>query len=158
MTIPLWTARILALAGFLDAAWLTASHFAGQSLTCGPGGGCEVVLTSGYATVAGIPVAAIGLAYYVVATVIAWTPRDAWTRGVARAFLGLETVALLVSAGLFWVQFARIHAWCRFCLFSAAVTVGLFVCAALLRRAVARGPGGAADPEPGGARGEGVGG
>lgn len=139
MTVPLWTARLLALAGFLDAAWLTASHFSGQSLTCGPGGGCEVVLTSRYATVGGIPVAALGLAYYVLATLIAWTPRDAWSRGVARTFLGLEAVALLVSGGLFWVQYARIHAWCRFCLFSAAVTVGLFACAVALHRAVTSG-------------------
>ena len=35
---PLWAARILALVGFLDAAYLTASHFAGLGLACGPGG------------------------------------------------------------------------------------------------------------------------
>ena len=88
VTFALWTARILALAGFLDAAWLTASHFAGEALTCGPGGGCEVVLTSEWATVGDVPVAAIGLAYYVVATLIAWTPQDAWYRGIALVFAG----------------------------------------------------------------------
>lgn len=136
MKSALWTARILAVAGFLDAAWLTASHLSGQTLTCGPGGGCELVLTSRYATVAGVPLAAVGVAYYVVATLIAWTPRDAWTRRLARVFLALETGALLFSGGLFWLQWARIHAWCRFCLFSAAVTTGLFVCAVVLARSV----------------------
>ena len=32
MTAALWIARILALAGFLDAAYLTASHYAGQAV------------------------------------------------------------------------------------------------------------------------------
>lgn len=141
MTFALWTARILALAGFLDAAWLTASHFAGEALTCGPGGGCEVVLTSEWATVGGVPVAAIGLAYYVLAVLIAWTPRGAWNRRIALVFAGVEGVALAVSGVLVWVQATRIHSWCRFCLFSALVTLGLFVCAVALVRAFPRAPG-----------------
>lgn len=141
VTAALWTARILALAGFLDAAWLTANHFAGEALTCGPGGGCEVVLTSEWATVGGIPVAAIGLAYYVIAALIAWTPRDAWSRGIALSFAGVEGVALAVSGVLVWVQATQIHSWCRFCLFSAFVTLGLFACAVTLLRAFPRAPG-----------------
>lgn len=138
MTIALWTARILALVGFLDAAWLTANHYAGEALTCGPGGGCEVVLTSEWATVGGIPTASLGLAYYVVATLIAWTPRDSWSRGMAAFFAGLEGVAVAVSGLLVWIQAARIHAWCRFCLFSALVTLGLFACALVLLRSFPR--------------------
>ncbi|MDX1661244.1 MAG: vitamin K epoxide reductase family protein [Gemmatimonadota bacterium] len=138
MTLALWTARILALAGFLDAAWLTANHYAGEALTCGPGGGCEVVLTSEWATVGVIPTAAIGLAYYVAATLIAWTPRESWNRGIAILFAGLEGVALVVSGALVWIQATRIHSWCRFCLFSALVTLGLFVCAIALLRAFPR--------------------
>lgn len=134
VSIALWTARILAIAGFLDAAWLTANHYAGDALACGPGGGCEVVLTSAWATVGGVPTAALGLAYYVVATLIVWTPRDAWGRRTALAFAGLEAVAVAVSGVLVWVQAARIHSWCRFCLFSALVTLGLFVCALAILR------------------------
>lgn len=138
MTTALWTARILAFVGFLDAAWLTANHFAGEALTCGPGGGCEVVLTSEWATVGDVPTAAIGLAYYAAATLIAWTPRDSWSRGIALVFAGLEGVALAVSGVLVMIQAFWIHSWCRFCLFSALVTLVLFVCALALVRTLPR--------------------
>ncbi|HUP18638.1 MAG TPA: vitamin K epoxide reductase family protein [Gemmatimonadota bacterium] len=127
MTAAVWTARLLALAGFLDAAYLTAHHYAGGVVACGPGGGCEVVLTSRYAEVGGIPVAVVGLGYYTVASLLAWTPRQSWTRGIARAFVSLEATALAVSVALVWIQATRIHAWCRFCLVSAGLTLLLFL-------------------------------
>lgn len=138
MTTAIWIARLLALLGFLDAAWLTASHFAGQAVACGPTGGCEVVLSSRYAVVAGLPVAAIGVAYYALASLLAWTPRAAWTRGIAVAFAGLEALALAFSGVLFWLQAAVIGAWCRFCLVSAAITLLLFATALWLVRATPR--------------------
>jgi uncharacterized membrane protein len=127
LTAAVWTARLLALAGFLDAAYLTAHHYAGQAVACGPDGGCEAVLTSRYAEIGGIPVAVIGLGYYTVASLLAWTPRSSWTAGVARAFVGLEATALAVSATFVWLQAARIEAWCRFCLVSAGLTLLLFL-------------------------------
>lgn len=135
MTPALWSARLLALAGFVDAAYLTAHHYSGLGVACGPGGGCEAVLTSGYAEVAGIPVAMAGLAYYVAASLIAWTPRAAWSRRTAAALVGLESVALAVSATLVWVQAVRIGSWCRFCLVSAVLTLLLFLVSLWLFRA-----------------------
>jgi uncharacterized membrane protein len=62
IVIPLlWTARILALLGFLDATYLTVTQYAGQSVACGPGGSCEVVLTSRYAALFGVPISAFGV-------------------------------------------------------------------------------------------------
>ncbi len=138
MTAALWIARILALAGFLDAAYLTASHYAGQAVACGPGGGCEFVLSSRYATVAGVPVALFGVGYYAVASLLAWTPPGAWSRRLAAVFVGLEGIALAVSATLVWIQAERIGSWCRFCLVSAGITLLLFLTALWLLRAVNR--------------------
>lgn len=107
-------------------------------MACGPDGGCEAVLTSGYAEVAGVPVALAGLAYYVAASLIAWTPRTAWTGRTAAAFVGLEGVALAVSGTLVWIQAARIGSWCRFCLVSAVLTLLLFLVSLWLLRATPR--------------------
>lgn len=134
MIPTLWTARLLALAGFLDAAYLTASHYAGSALACGPGGGCELVTTSRFATIGTVPIAAIGVGYYVLVNLLAWSPAGAWSRGVALAFLGLTGAATAVSLVLVYLQGAVIGAWCRFCLVSAAVTLGLFLCALALAR------------------------
>jgi uncharacterized membrane protein len=141
---PLWIARGLALAGFLDAMYLTLRHYAGSALACGPGGGCDIVTSSRFATIGGVPIAAIGLAYYVVVNLLAWTPAAAWGRGTAALLVGLTAAATGVSGALVYLQAAVIDAWCRFCLVSAALTAGLFACALILFR-TARG--GAEDSE-----------
>lgn len=133
---PLWAARVLALVGFLDAAYLTASHFAGLGLACGPGGGCEAVTTSRWATLGSVPIAAIGLGYYTMVNLIAWTPATSLSRDLVRALLVLTGAALAVSAFLFYLQAAVIDAWCRYCLISAGVTLLLFLSVLALRRSV----------------------
>lgn len=139
MSAPFWTARGLALAGFLDATYLTLSHYAGSALACGPGGGCDLVTSSRFATIGDVPIAAVGLVYYVAVNLLAWTPAPAWGRGTSALLLGLTGVAAGVSGALVYLQAAVIHAWCRFCLVSAAVTVGLFLCALILFRAARSG-------------------
>ncbi|HUP01354.1 MAG TPA: vitamin K epoxide reductase family protein [Gemmatimonadota bacterium] len=133
---PLWTARAIALAGFLDAMYLTASHYAGSALACGPGGGCDIVTASRYATVGDVPIAAIGLGYYVLVNLLVWTPAASLGRGATALLLGITGAATAVSGVLVYLQAAVIHAWCQFCLLSAAITLGLFLCAVLLFRDV----------------------
>jgi uncharacterized membrane protein len=129
MKALLWSLRGLAAVGFLDAAYLTASHFAGSALACGPGGGCELVTTSPYATLGPVPIAAIGLVYYGLVSLIVWTPAGGFSRGLLRALLLLTGTAVAVSAVLLYLQATVIGAWCRFCLISAGVTVLLFLAA-----------------------------
>jgi uncharacterized membrane protein len=136
----LWIARLLALAGFLDATYLTVSHLAGQAVVCGPNGGCDVVLASRYATVGGIPIAAVGAGYYAVASMLAWTPPAAWRPRIAALLAALTGAGFAVSAVLFYLQAVVLDAWCRFCLASAAVTALLFACALLLLRASRQAP------------------
>lgn len=141
MTPGIWIARLLALVGFADAAYLTVTHYAGTPVFCGPTGGCETVLTSEYAMVGPVPVAFLGALYYAVASLVAWTRADGWSRGVALVLAGLTGLALVVSGALFWLQAAVIDAWCRFCLASAAITALLFLTALwLTRRAAIEGP------------------
>ncbi|MGH7571963.1 MAG: vitamin K epoxide reductase family protein [Gemmatimonadota bacterium] len=138
MKALLWLLRGLAAVGFLDAAYLTASHFAGSALACGPGGGCELVTTSPYATLGPVPIAAVGLAYYALVSVIVWTPAGSFSGGLRWALLLLTGTAVAVSAVLFYLQAAVIGAWCRFCLVSAGVTLLLFLAALALARSSSR--------------------
>lgn len=135
MTLALSASRLLALAGFLDATYLTISHYSGGAVACGPTGGCDVVLSSRWATLGGFPIAATGVLYYAVASLLAWTPSRAWTRATAWSFALLTGAALGVSAFLFYLQLDVIGAWCRFCLVSAVITTLLFLCALALLRA-----------------------
>lgn len=127
MSPAIWIARALALVGFADAAYLTATHYAGSSVFCGASGGCETVLSSEFATLGPVPIALIGAAYYALTSLIAWTPSPSWSRTTARALAGLTGLAFAVSAALFAIQAFELHAWCRFCLVSAGITTFLFV-------------------------------
>jgi uncharacterized membrane protein len=114
-------AAILALAGLVDALYLTIKHLTGHSVQCTVTSGCEEVLTSAYATVAGYPLAAFGAAAYFVAFSLATLALFGYQ--VARKLLFyLVAVMLLATLYLIYVQAFVLGKWCQYCLLSAAVT------------------------------------
>jgi uncharacterized membrane protein len=135
-----WIARALAFVGFADAAYLTATHYAGAPVFCGASGGCDAVLTSAFATLGPVPIALLGAVYYGIASLLAWTPIEMWSRRTAGLLAGLTGAALVVSGGLFLLQALVIEAWCRYCLVSAAITTLLFLTALVVLREVRRSP------------------
>ncbi len=109
---------LLSLAGAGIAAYLTVAHMAHVQVACATGG-CETVQTSRYAEIAGVPVAAIGLAGYLV---LAWTgtARSELARGVGFA---AAVTGFAVAMVLLYVQAAILHAFCQWCLASDAILV-----------------------------------
>jgi uncharacterized membrane protein len=120
------TAAIVSLLGLADALYLTVEHLTGQSVRCTIVAGCSEVLSSQYAVVAGVPLALIGAAAYFgvfsLATLAAFGYRIA-----AVLLTPLVLLMFLVSLWLIYLQAFVIHAFCQFCLFSAAVTTALTV-------------------------------
>jgi uncharacterized membrane protein len=118
---------LLSLAGAGIASYLTVVHFAHVQIACVTGG-CEAVQSSRYAEVAGVPVAVIGLAGYLV---LAWT---AAARSDAARALGFAAAltGFAVAMVLLYVQVAILHAYCQWCLASDAILV-LLLPATLLR-------------------------
>ncbi|HJY52728.1 MAG TPA: vitamin K epoxide reductase family protein [Candidatus Udaeobacter sp.] len=127
--IILYTAvAIVAVAGLADSTYLTVQALTGETLGCGGSPDCFRVLGSSYAKLGGIPVAMLGaLAYFTAFTLAtfaafgySWAPR----------FLALIAGAMfLMTLWLLYVQAFLLHAYCRYCLFSAAIT---FLIAGLL--------------------------
>lgn len=125
----LYTAvAIVSVAGLADAMYLTVQALTGETLSCGGSPDCFRVLGSSYAKVGGIPVALIGaLAYFTVFTLATFAAFD-YAR--ARKFLALIVgMMFLATLWLLYVQAFLLHAYCRYCLFSAAIT---FLIAGLL--------------------------
>jgi len=109
---------ILALAGVAVAGYLTWVHYAGLEPFCvGGGEGCERVQTSRWATLAGVPVALLGLGGYAAILLTLAFPGEAGRSGAA--FLTL--VGLGFSAWLTYVEIAEIGAICQWCVASAIV-------------------------------------
>ena len=128
-------AALLALVGLGDAVYLTAQHLLGNSIRCTVTGGCSEVLSSSYATVAGYPLAAVGAVAYFTAFSLATLAAFGYAR--ARGLLALLVVSmLLVTLWLLYVQAYILHAFCQYCLLSAAITgtLALIILAHRLRR------------------------
>ena len=114
-------AAIAALAGLADATYLTVQALTGETLVCGGSPDCFRVLGSAYARVQGIPVAALGMPAYF--SVFSFATFVVFGYGRVRIFLTLTVGAMfLATLWLLYVQAFLLHAYCRYCLFSAAVT------------------------------------
>src|SRR5262249_49899975 len=120
-TILYAAVAIVAVAGLADAPYLTVQALTCGALSCGGSAGCFWVLGSSYAKVGGIPVALIGaLAYFSVFTFATFA-----AFGYARAgkFVAIMvSMMFLATLWLLYVQAFLLHAYCRYCLFSAAIT------------------------------------
>jgi uncharacterized membrane protein len=108
----------LAVVGLGIAGYLTWVHYAGLRPFCvGGGGGCETVQSSRWAHLGGIPVAVLGVAGYAAILLTLALPEDLGRS--AAAFLALAGLGF--SAWLTYVELAKIHAICQWCVASALV-------------------------------------
>ena len=114
-------AGFFSLAGLADATYLTVLALTGETAACSGQAGCFEVLGSAYARFAGIPVAAFGVLGYFSAFTFATFAAFGYAR--ART-LFILTVCVLFAATLWllYVQAFLLHAFCRYCLFSAAIS------------------------------------
>jgi len=120
----LWrAAAALALIGIGIAGYLVYVHYADVKPICSISHGCETVQKSRYAKLAGIPVALLGLLGYL--GILA----SLFVRGEAGrlAGAGMALVGLGFSGWLTYLEAARIHAWCQWCVGSAVVMALLTV-------------------------------
>lgn len=124
-TIPL-IAVIVALVGLADSVYLTVHHFTAEPVPCSIIEGCEQVLTSQWAEIGGIPLAAFGAAAYFVAFSLALLTFFGDSR-MWKLYGVQATIMALVSGWLIYVQGMLIGAFCQFCLLSAASSLLLFI-------------------------------
>lgn len=117
----------VALAGLAFSLYLTVEHFTASSTLACPEGAtinCAKVTTSQWSVIAGIPVAVLGLGYFVAMTALV-TP-NAWRRRaldpvrIAGVVVGVAMVLYLVFVELF-----RVNAICLWCTAVHACTLVL---------------------------------
>ncbi len=120
----------LALVGFFVALYLSLWKLGVVgNLACGAGG-CEYVQTSSYAVVLGVPVAFYGVAGYLAllaVSLVGLQARWADRREPTLVLLALSALGVAFSAYLTYLEAAVIHAWCRWCLVSAALIAAIFL-------------------------------
>ena len=123
--LPNWPVLVLALAGAGLSGFLAASSRFGQSLPyCSAGSACELVQTSRWAYLFGIPVAAWGMLAFLTMAFVAgqvrqveWHWKSLWT---------LSLLSLAISVYLTVIALVALEAACPYCLVSLGITAAVF--------------------------------
>jgi len=131
---PLWfqlTTWILALGGLAVSIYLTIAHFnTSVTLACPATStvNCEKVTTSPQSYAFGIPVAVLGLAFYVFLAVVnsPWAWRITWPP-LRWARVGSMLVGILFVLYLIYAELFSIGAICLWCTSVHVITFALFV-------------------------------
>ena len=137
-TAPRWastTGTLIAAAGAVVAGYLTYAHYHGATVLACPDRGivnCTKVTTSSYSVMAGVPVAVVGLAYFVVMVLLElpWS----WRRPLP-GLRGLRVAASAAGAAmaiwLVYVELFRLDAICLYCTAVHVLALALFAVTAL---------------------------
>jgi uncharacterized membrane protein len=127
--VPKWAPTslgIIALLGFIDATYLAVEHFANEVPPCVVGN-CEIVLTSRFSEIAGVPVSLLGALYYLTLVVLIIIYIDTKKEVMLRSAMFITVVGFVASIWFVSLQAFVIGAYCQFCLISAALSTALFV-------------------------------
>jgi len=126
----IWSSLVLCVLGLGVAGYLTFEHYtASRTLACSDNGAinCLKVTTSSYSKVLGVPVALLGLLFFVAMTALClpvfWRATNPNVRRVrlAAAAVGMVSVLYLV-----WVELFRVDAICLWCTAVHVLTFALF--------------------------------
>jgi len=123
--VPNWPVLIIALVGAGLSGFLAATSWMGEHLPyCDPGSACDIVQTSRWAYLFGMPVSAWGALAFLALAYVAGRVRSLelhwkllWT---------LSLVSLAISLYLTVIALAVLEAACAYCLGSLGITAALF--------------------------------
>lgn len=131
-------AAVVACIGLADSGYLTIKHLQGAYIRCGDE--CSAVLGSRYAEgIAGVPLAGFGAMAYLTVIIGALLAACGLSAG-RQIFIVMAIVMALTSVWLIYLQAFVIHAFCKYCLASAAVCFSLAGLALLDRFGPGTGP------------------
>jgi uncharacterized membrane protein len=127
----IWAFLVFSFLGFLDASYLTISHYTGADLNCSITDGCGQVTSSKYSVVFGIPVSLLGLLYYLSVFILSFLYMDIRRKEIFEFIRPLTIAGVVSSAWFVYLQFFVIHAICQYCMASALTSTILFVLAGI---------------------------
>ncbi|MBI3159104.1 MAG: vitamin K epoxide reductase family protein [Chloroflexi bacterium] len=122
---------LIAGIGLVDSAYLAWIKLSNNEILCAGIGECDVVNSSIYAEIGGIPIALLGAAAYafLIFLYIVETRAGFWADNAGILNFGLTLAGVLYSAYLTYIEVAVLKAICPFCVVSAVAMLALFVLA-----------------------------
>lgn len=134
LLVPKWVVLLFLIGGFVgfvDSAYLSVLHYKNIIPPCSIGE-CEIVLTSPYAVIFGVPNALLGAFYYLAVIILSVLYLDTKQAKYFLAAMGAVAVGFVFTLWFLYLQAFVIKAFCEYCLLSAGVTITLFTVALIL--------------------------
>jgi uncharacterized membrane protein len=126
-----WVGTALAMIGIGLGVYLTIAHYTTPVLLACPETGivnCAKVTTSSYAEILGVPLALLGLLYFIamlpLQLPVAWRSQNIWVR---RGRLIMSASGILMIMWLIYVELFKLNAICLYCTGVHTVTLLLFI-------------------------------
>lgn len=114
----------LSLVGFSVSSFLTKQHFDNSALDCSVTKGCEKVLSSNFATIFNVPVALLGVLFYLLLLIVSI---HFLLNSINKKILLLICLAGFVfTVYLLFLQAFVLKAWCQYCLVADICAVVIF--------------------------------
>lgn len=107
-----------AFAGIVDSSYVTLHSAQGFVIPCGFAGGCEQVLNSPFSRIFGIPIAWLGLSFYVTVAATSLFAFFGFEKALRFSFAA-AVPAFAFTGYLVFVQAYVLGAYCDYCLLSA---------------------------------------
>lgn len=128
---------ILAFCGLADSVYLAQHEVSGTPLLCNIDSsavlsGCNVVASSPYSHLFGIPLAEYGVLFYGILFLLAALELAIFHRRVRRALQFISLIGVLISFYFILIQVFVIKALCIYCLASALITLLIFIVASFI--------------------------
>lgn len=117
---------VVAFIGFVDASFLAANHFSGVTPPCFVTQGCDIVTTSAYAKIVGIPVSALGVLYYLSQLILMIYFVDKKDKRALPLIVFSSVIGFGFSLWFTYVQVFILESYCTYCLFSGLTSTILF--------------------------------
>lgn len=117
---------VFSLIAFFVSSYLTILHFQDTIPPC-TFSGCEVVLTSRYSEIMGIPVSLIGAAFYLAVLIVSTLLMTNFKISILKTYLLLVSFGIGASAYFLFLQVAVIKEFCQYCLITEICTLILML-------------------------------
>lgn len=125
---------IFAFLGIADSTYLTQQELSGTPLICNIQNlsGCNIVASSQYSHIFGIPLAEFGILFYSVLFVLAALELVMFDHLLRRSLQIVSLVGVISSVYFTALQIFVIGALCVYCIASALITLFIFIFALLI--------------------------
>ena len=118
------TLFFLALAGFFDSGYLAALDYRHILPPCTITKGCDIVLTSRFARIFGIPMGVYGVLFFIALIFILLVENE--QNGFYKYFRLFIIAGIVVSFVLLYIQGFVLHAFCQYCVLVEALVFIIF--------------------------------